>query len=284
MTNQYGPWATLIDAGGNPQLSAFWRRRLTMLVPTSRTSPVLSRRNLLWLVAAGVLMLVLPIFRTAPAVAEEKKPASQNDDITRIGVGSLIVTGGGIKPAYVTSRSIASWNSGPLGLQKPVASAIVTRPPTSITELQPDYHFSYGSAPASPRPINSWTPAGNTSILYVNGMGVVTVVGDVHLNSTSRRIGTPFRLSTVSTGAAALTIASLADGTVTGDVLFSPFMPPWAISANNNLVTPAPPATLTQMLLYRSDPMPPLKRSSMSPSDPSGGSPKVPSTKPVKSE
>jgi hypothetical protein len=69
MTNQYGPWASLIDAGGNPQLSAFWRRRLTMLVLTSRTSPTLSRRNLLWLVAAAVLTLVLPTFR--PAVGQD---------------------------------------------------------------------------------------------------------------------------------------------------------------------------------------------------------------------
>ena len=77
MSNQYGPWATLIDAGGNPQLSAFWRRRLTMLVPTSQTSPVLSRRNLLWLGAAAVLTGVLPTFRLAPAEADEPagKPA-----------------------------------------------------------------------------------------------------------------------------------------------------------------------------------------------------------------
>ena len=73
MATQYGPWATLIDAGGNPQLSSFWRRRLTMLVPTSQTSPVLSRQNLLWLGAAAVLMIVLPTFRAAPVVAEEEK-------------------------------------------------------------------------------------------------------------------------------------------------------------------------------------------------------------------
>ena len=45
MTNPYGPWATAIDAGRNPQLSSFWRQRLTMLVPASQTSPVLSRRK-----------------------------------------------------------------------------------------------------------------------------------------------------------------------------------------------------------------------------------------------
>ena len=51
--NQYGPWATPIGACGNPQLSAFWRQRLTKLVPTSQSSPTLSRRSLLGLGAVG---------------------------------------------------------------------------------------------------------------------------------------------------------------------------------------------------------------------------------------
>jgi hypothetical protein len=76
MKNSYGPWATLIDAGGNPQLSAFWRRRLTMLVPASQASAVLSRRNLLWLGGAGLLTGFLPTLRLAPAMTEEKKPAA----------------------------------------------------------------------------------------------------------------------------------------------------------------------------------------------------------------
>ncbi len=67
MASQFGPWATPIDAGSNPQLSAFWRRRLTMLVPTSQTSPVLSRRHLLWLGAALVLTMVLPSFHFVSA-------------------------------------------------------------------------------------------------------------------------------------------------------------------------------------------------------------------------
>ena len=55
MAHQYGPWATAINVGQNPQLSAFWRRRLTMLMSTSQTSPVLSGRNVLWL-GVGVLL------------------------------------------------------------------------------------------------------------------------------------------------------------------------------------------------------------------------------------
>jgi hypothetical protein len=80
MKNPYGPWATSIDAGGNPQLSAFWRRRMTRLVTASRTSPVLSRRSLLGLVAAGTLVVVVPSVRSATIVADEAaKGAAQPD-------------------------------------------------------------------------------------------------------------------------------------------------------------------------------------------------------------
>ena len=70
MSNQYGPWATSINAGGNPQLSTFWRRRLTMLVPASQTSPMLSRRSLLGLGAAGAMTVLLPTLRSTTASAE----------------------------------------------------------------------------------------------------------------------------------------------------------------------------------------------------------------------
>ena len=73
MSNPYGPWATALDAGRYPQLSAFWHERLAMLVPASRTSPALSRRNLLGLVAAAAAGSALPTLLTAPAVAEQEK-------------------------------------------------------------------------------------------------------------------------------------------------------------------------------------------------------------------
>jgi hypothetical protein len=77
MSNKYGPWATLIDVGGNPQLSSFWKRRLKMLVPASKTSPVLSRRNLSLLAAAGILACLLPTVFFTPASAQDKKPADK---------------------------------------------------------------------------------------------------------------------------------------------------------------------------------------------------------------
>ena len=78
MTNSYGPWATAINTGRNPQLSAFWRQRLTMLVPVSRTSPILSRRNLLGLSAVAALLWILPTFHAAPLVAKQEKVADEN--------------------------------------------------------------------------------------------------------------------------------------------------------------------------------------------------------------
>ncbi len=80
MTNPYGPWATAIDAGRNPQLSAFWRQRLMMLVPASQTSPVLSRRNVLLLVAAAFLACMLPTLRLGAASADEQKSAAEKTE------------------------------------------------------------------------------------------------------------------------------------------------------------------------------------------------------------
>jgi hypothetical protein len=78
MSNKFGPWATLINTGVNPQLSSFWRRRLMMLVPASRTSPLLSRGNVLLLFGVGVLALALPTVFFTPAEAQEKKPGVEN--------------------------------------------------------------------------------------------------------------------------------------------------------------------------------------------------------------
>lgn len=77
MANQFGPWATWIDAGSSPQLSTFWQRRLTMLLPVSQTSFVLSRRNVAWLGITGAMLFVLPTLRPAPLVADDQKPADK---------------------------------------------------------------------------------------------------------------------------------------------------------------------------------------------------------------
>ena len=119
MTNPYGPWATAIDAGRNPQLSSFWRQRLTMLVPTSQASPVLSRRSLLGLVVAAILVCSLPTFRVGIVAAEEQKALDEkgNTNMTQPGddakqaesltyTGKIVdkVTGKPISGATVTVR------------------------------------------------------------------------------------------------------------------------------------------------------------------------------------
>jgi hypothetical protein len=87
MANRYGPWATMIDLAGSPQLSTFWRRRLTMLVPTSQSSSLLSRRTLLWLGAAAVLMTALPLPRVVMAQSEAPQRAAKQTLTTEKQVG-----------------------------------------------------------------------------------------------------------------------------------------------------------------------------------------------------
>jgi hypothetical protein len=74
MSNRFGPWATTIDVGGNPQLSTFWRRRMVMLVRASRSSSSLSPRQWLWLGAAAALAMVLPTIHVVSA----EEPADKN--------------------------------------------------------------------------------------------------------------------------------------------------------------------------------------------------------------
>ncbi len=61
----------MIDLGGSPQLSTFWRRRLTMLAAASRSSLALSRSNLFWLGAAALLLMALPTIHFAAASEED---------------------------------------------------------------------------------------------------------------------------------------------------------------------------------------------------------------------
>src|SRR5262249_43921346 len=54
-------------------LSTFWKRRLTMLLSTSRSSPRLSRLTCLAVVSAAVLACLLPTLQHAPAQARPQK-------------------------------------------------------------------------------------------------------------------------------------------------------------------------------------------------------------------
>src|SRR5262245_8124352 len=61
MIESFGPWATAIDTGANPQLSTFWKRRMTMLPFLAHVMPRPSRRTLLLL---GTLAAVLGAWPT----------------------------------------------------------------------------------------------------------------------------------------------------------------------------------------------------------------------------
>jgi hypothetical protein len=74
----------MIDLGGSPQLSTFWRRRLTMLASASQTSFVLSRRNLLSLGVAALLLMALPTVRFA-AAGEKDAAAAKGGDVAANG-------------------------------------------------------------------------------------------------------------------------------------------------------------------------------------------------------
>src|SRR5262249_58621033 len=87
-------------------LSTFWKRRLTMLLSTRRSSPRLSRLTGLALVSAAMLACLLPTFQHAPAQAQPQpaqagakakgriyvsaalrsKPAGQDEEKTQYGL------------------------------------------------------------------------------------------------------------------------------------------------------------------------------------------------------
>lgn len=73
MTRTFGPWATAINTGSNPQLSRFWRRRLTQLpaVSQSRNATAWTMRAVV--AAATVVLLGVPTLRDLAVSAEEKE-------------------------------------------------------------------------------------------------------------------------------------------------------------------------------------------------------------------
>ena len=132
MSNPYGPWATLIDAGRNPQLSAFWRRRLTMLVPASRTSPTLSRRHLLGLVAAAALICALPTLHAAPAAAQQQKPAAASPP-SAPGGGAVLSGGSTTSNGDVITVDVINMVEGPAAGSPSTTSSSTTSKGAPLT-------------------------------------------------------------------------------------------------------------------------------------------------------
>jgi hypothetical protein len=146
MSNQYGPWATSIDAGGNPQLSTFWRRRLTMLVPASQSSLVLSRRSLVCLLAAGALMIGVPTFRVGTATADEEKPATVGSEPAPGSVPAKSSRSGEPKaseqPGNRTRGKVREKNAPAAQAAKRAYEATVAEYETGVADLESVYRWS----------------------------------------------------------------------------------------------------------------------------------------------
>lgn len=82
MTPSFGPWATAIHVGREPQLSTFWKRRLAMLSAMSGTAPGLHRRAAVFLAAVALVALAWPTWQLgsqaddAPAAPADERDAS----------------------------------------------------------------------------------------------------------------------------------------------------------------------------------------------------------------
>ncbi len=113
MNHDFGPWATLIGTGRQPQLSAFWRRRMTRLADVSRTRPALTWPNVIGLALAGLLLGILSTFHIGAGLADEpaartaQPPAAPTGDHTALTYSGTVVdklTGKPIAGAAVTVR------------------------------------------------------------------------------------------------------------------------------------------------------------------------------------
>ncbi len=87
MQTSYGPWATKIDVGNNPRLSAFWRHRLNRLSSVSRSSAGLSQAAKMILGLTALTMGGIPTFagRAISGEAGERIVAAALDPVARGG-------------------------------------------------------------------------------------------------------------------------------------------------------------------------------------------------------
>lgn len=77
MHRPFGPWATMISAGQNLQLSTFWRRRLMRLPVVAQSSTAIPRRAIIAILIAGVVIGLMPTLYPSGAKAETDKPGAE---------------------------------------------------------------------------------------------------------------------------------------------------------------------------------------------------------------
>jgi WD40 repeat protein len=74
MTTSFGPWTTAMHVGSNPQLSAFWKRRITRLLQVGRTHATVTRLTVCLLLGLAAVVCVVP---TLCLTAEDRLPSDQ---------------------------------------------------------------------------------------------------------------------------------------------------------------------------------------------------------------
>jgi hypothetical protein len=77
----FGPWATAINSGSNPQLSRFWRRRLTRLPAVAQSTPAITRASMMTVLALGLAIGLMPtLYGSDPPAAAGKAGAATQPD------------------------------------------------------------------------------------------------------------------------------------------------------------------------------------------------------------
>jgi hypothetical protein len=146
MKNHFGPWATPINAGMNPQLSSFWRRRMSLLASVSQTRIALSRGNRLWLCTWAILMIALPTVRAISAVAEEhppaKTPAKATSDGTPEKDNPVSATESSEKPVRSDQGKTQEENSAAAQAAERAYKATYAEYETGRTDIEAVYRWS----------------------------------------------------------------------------------------------------------------------------------------------
>jgi hypothetical protein len=96
---------------------------MSLLVPVSKASTLLSRQSVVWLIAAAVLLFALPTFRAAPAAAQqhaakEKGNETKIEPETKPALPNIELTGKEVTPEAIKRLAGKHWGTVTLGNAK----------------------------------------------------------------------------------------------------------------------------------------------------------------------
>lgn len=149
-------------------LSTFWRRRLTMLVSTSQSSPRLSRTSYLGLSSAALAACLLPTLRHAPVQAQDPAAAKTEARIY-VSASYRIKPEGADEEKTVHNAIIAidpatgEWqlvveNGHAARLSRDRRTLVFNRPDDGIWKCEADGQFPFKISDQEGRPV--WSPDG----------------------------------------------------------------------------------------------------------------------------